>query len=117
MRLGIRTLRWSRHMRIYLDACSLQQPLDDRSQLRVNIEAEAVLTILRLVEAGHLEWLSSEVLQFEIERIPHMQRQAKTAEMLKLASYVIELNDEIEAQADAFIQAGVKAVDALHLAS
>jgi hypothetical protein len=33
-------------MRVYLDACCLQRPLDDRSQPRVNVEAEAVLTIL-----------------------------------------------------------------------
>ncbi|MBI3410260.1 MAG: hypothetical protein HY040_18120 [Planctomycetes bacterium] len=39
-------------MRIYLDACSLQRPFDDRSQPRINVEAEAVLTILRLVESG-----------------------------------------------------------------
>lgn len=37
--------------------------------------------------------------------------------MLKLATYVIELNDEIEAQADSFVNAGVKPLDALHLAS
>jgi len=51
-------------MRVYLDACSLQRPLDDRSQPRINIEAEAVLTILRLVESGDLELLSSDALIF-----------------------------------------------------
>ena len=61
-------------MRIYLDACSFQRPLDDRSQPRINVEAEAVLTILRLVESGHLELLSSEVLRFEIDRIPNQYR-------------------------------------------
>ncbi len=104
-------------MRIYLDACSFQRPLDDRSQPRINIEAEAVLTILRLVESGHLELLSSEVLRFEIDRIPHQYRKVQATEMLKLATHVIELNDEIEAQADSFVDIGVKPLDALHLAS
>jgi hypothetical protein len=104
-------------MRIYLDACSLQRPLDDRSQPRINVEAEAVLTILRLVESGHLELLSSEVLQFEIARIPDAQRQAEAKQMLKLASQTIELIDEIEAQADTFVKAGIRPIDALHLAS
>jgi len=49
-------------MRIYLDACSLQRPLDDRTQPRINVEAEAILTILNLVESGDLELLSSEAL-------------------------------------------------------
>lgn len=104
-------------MRIYLDACSLQRPLDDRSQIRINIEAEAVLTILRIAEAGRLELLSSEVLRFEIARIPNQYRKVQVTEMLKLATNVIELNDEIEAQADNFINSGVKPLDALHLAS
>jgi hypothetical protein len=104
-------------MRIYLDACSLQRPLDDRSQPRINIEAEAVLTILRLVESGHLELLSSEVLRFEIDCIPNQYRKVQANEMLKLATHVIELNDEIEAQADSFVNAGVKPLNALHVAS
>ena len=37
--------------------------------------------------------------------------------MLKLATHVIELNVEIEAQADSFVNTGVKPLDALHLAS
>ena len=35
-------------MRIYLDTCSLQRPLDDRSQLRIRQEAEAILYVLEL---------------------------------------------------------------------
>jgi predicted nucleic acid-binding protein len=104
-------------MRIYLDACSLQRPLDDRTQPRINIEAEAVLTVLRLVESGDLELLSSEALEFEIDRIPHPHRKGWATEMLKLANHVIDLNDEIEAQADNFVQAGIQPMDALHLAS
>ena len=70
---------------IYLDACVLQRPMDDRSQPRINVEAEAVLTILRMVAAGELELLSSEVLHFEIDQIPSADRQARAHEMLKLA--------------------------------
>ena len=57
-------------MRIYLDNCCLQRPFDDRSQPRINLEAEAVLTILQLVEAGGVELLSSEALQFEVDKVP-----------------------------------------------
>lgn len=104
-------------MRVYLDACSLQRPLDDRSQPRVNVEAEAILTILELVESGHLELLSSEALEFEIERTPDADRKASTHEMLELATEAIELIDEIEAHAESLMKAGIKPMDALHLAS
>jgi predicted nucleic acid-binding protein len=95
----------------------LQRPLDNRAQPRINVEAEAVLTILNLVESGDLELLSSEVLQFEIARIPDMQRQAMARETLTLAIQELKLIDEIEAQAAVFVKAGIKPMDALHLAS
>jgi predicted nucleic acid-binding protein len=103
-------------MRVYLDACCLQRPLDDRSQPRVNIEAEAVLTILRLVENGGLELISSDALEFEVERTPDSQRRGAAKEILKLASETIRLDDNIETDAGAFVESGFKPLDALHLA-
>ena len=104
-------------MRIYLGACSLQRPLDDRGQPRINVEAEAVLTILALAESGDLELLSSEVLEFEIAQIPDVPRQARARDILKLAGQVLKLTDEIEAQADAWVKTGIRPIDALHLAT
>lgn len=104
-------------MRLYLDACTLQRPLDDRGQPRVNVEAEAVLTILALVESGDLELLSSEVLEFEIANSPDLHRQARVRDMLNLAIEVVKVTDEIEAQADTLVKSGIKPIDALHLAT
>lgn len=101
---------------MYLDACSLQRPLDDRSQPRVNLEAEAVLTILRLVENGELKLVSSEALEFEIGRIPDTQRRAAAGAILNLAKQTVRLDDDIEADASVLVQSGVKPLDALHLA-
>src|SRR3954454_14797766 len=61
-------------MRVYFDACCLQRPLDDRSQPRVNLEAEAMLTILGLVENGDLELIASVALEFEVDRTPDSRR-------------------------------------------
>jgi hypothetical protein len=38
-------------MRIYLDLCSIQRPMDDHAQDRIRLEAEAVLGILVLCDA------------------------------------------------------------------
>jgi predicted nucleic acid-binding protein len=102
-------------MRVYLDACSLQRPLDDRSQPRVNLEAEAVLTILRLVESGDLELVSSDALEFEVDRTPDSQRRAAGRDILKLASQTLRLGEDVESDAAALIRSGVKPLDALHL--
>ena len=39
-------------MKIYLDTCSLQRPLDNKTQLRVMVESEAVLGLLALCAAA-----------------------------------------------------------------
>jgi hypothetical protein len=49
-------------MKVYLDNCCLQRPLDDKSQIRIALEAEAVLSILAICESGILELISSEPL-------------------------------------------------------
>ncbi len=53
-------------MKIYLDNCALQRPLDDKSQMRIHLEAEAILSVLTLCKAGELDLLSSEALELEI---------------------------------------------------
>jgi predicted nucleic acid-binding protein len=103
-------------MRIYLDACSLQRPLDDRSQPRVNVEAEAVLTVLGLVESGQVELLSSDAIEFEIGRMPDAERQSRAREMLKLACQTLKLVDNVQAYAQELAGLGVKPMDSLHLA-
>ena len=86
-------------MRIYFDTCSLQRPLDDKTQLRILLEFEAVLAILALCGSEDVELLSSEALAFEIERNPNLTRQEYALEVLaKATSYVI-LEPDVEKRA------------------
>ncbi len=104
-------------MLIYLDTCCLQRPLDDRTQPRVNVEAEAILTVLGLVEKNYLTLVTSEALEFEIARIPDTNRRTKVEEIVNLSRQRIMVDDAIEQQARQFTQHGIKPMDALHLAS
>lgn len=104
-------------MRAYLDCCSLQRPFDDRSQPRIAVEAEAVLVILALCESGHLKLVSSAALLFEISRIPDQVRKDNALALLRMAGETVELTTEVEALARKLEVAGVKPLDALHLAS
>jgi len=104
-------------MKIYLDTCSLHRPLDDKTQPRIALEAEAILAILALWEAGKLDVVSSEVLMFELDRNPHPQRKAFVSEILTRAALTIELTDGIAERAYELEKRGFKALDALHLAS
>lgn len=104
-------------MKIYFDTCSLQRPLDNRSQPRIAIEAEAILGILVwLSETNTLDLISSDALVFEVKRIPNVYRKHYVLEVLEECKIFIELNDEIETNAKTFHALGIKPLDALHLA-
>jgi len=104
-------------MKIYLDNCSLQRPLDDKTQLRIALEAEALLSIFSLCESGAIELVSSETLLFEANKNPHITRKIHAQEVLKHAKVFIHLNEEIKNRAKQFTDLGIKPLDALHLAS
>lgn len=104
-------------MKIYLDNCALQRPLDDKSQMRIRLEAEAVLSVLELCKAGELELISSEALELEIEKNPLATRRNYAESALESAHSHIMLDDSIELRAHEFLTLGIKPLDALHLAS
>lgn len=103
-------------MKICFDTCSLHRPLDDKAQLRVALEAEAILGVLALCEAGTETLVSSEVLVLENERNPQAQRKAFVAAILEDATIVIRVNDEIRQRAKVLEKRAFKAFDALHVA-
>jgi hypothetical protein len=72
-------------VKIYFDNCSLHRPLDDKSQLRVALEAEAVIGALAACDAGKEVLVSSEVLLLENERHPQPQGKAFVASTLDQA--------------------------------
>jgi predicted nucleic acid-binding protein len=103
--------------RLYLDICCIQRPLDDKSQLRIAVESEIMLGILYLVESKKIRLISSEVLEFEANKNVNMFRREFTYEVLGKADYFVIINDDIQNRAKDFVKAGIKSIDALHLAS
>ncbi|WP_129672130.1 PIN domain-containing protein [Candidatus Chloroploca sp. Khr17] len=103
-------------MRVYLDNCSLQRPLDDKSQVRIALEAEAMLGIMALHQQGVLEIVHSDALRFEIDRTPDLQRKVFAAELLKDAAAYVAFSPQIVARAKELEQEGIKPLDALHVA-
>jgi predicted nucleic acid-binding protein len=104
-------------MKIYLDTCSLQRPLDNKTQLRILLEAEAVLGLLTLTGSQGIELLSSDALLFEIERNPNLTRQEYALEAISKAGSFVALTPPIEERARELHNLGLKPLDALHLAS
>jgi len=71
-------------MRIYLDNCSLQRPLDDQTQPRIERETEAIIAILFACEIGDLTLVSSEILLAEINNAADLERRETTLGVLDI---------------------------------
>lgn len=104
-------------MKIYLDTCSIHRPLDSKNQIRILLEADAVLGIIAMCDSGEIELVSSEALLYEARRNPNPVRKQHAFAVLDKANTVIAVNDIIEQRARLFVERGIKPLDALHLAS
>lgn len=104
-------------MRLYLDICAIQRPLDDLSQLRVRLEAEAVLGILAACAAGRAEFIASDIHLIEIRRNQHRSRRDFALETLALAAETLPFSPRAESLALTFAAARISGPDALHLAA
>ena len=55
-------------MRVYLDNCCYNRPFDSQDQVKVAIETLAKLSIQQQMRAGLVEYVWSEVLDFEVRQ-------------------------------------------------
>jgi len=104
-------------MMIYMDNCTLQRPLDDMTQPRVKREADAVLRIIGKLESGDIDFISSDVLEFEAGGARDKQKSDHSRYLLRKASHQLPLSVEISERAAELKKLGFQTVDALHLAS
>lgn len=102
--------------KIYLDVCCLNRPFDDQTQVRIHLEAEAILMILARCEAGDWEWIGSEVIELEINQTPNPERRRRVQSLAAHAHRSVIVGKlEIE-RAQQFETWGMSAFDSLHLA-
>jgi hypothetical protein len=102
---------------VYLDTCCLNRPFDDQTQEHIHLEAEAVLLIMTRCETQQWEWLSSDVLDYEIAQTPDPERRARVDLLARYAHRSVAVDDDIIRRAMALEMLGLDAFDALHIAS
>lgn len=103
-------------MKIYLDVCCINRPFDDQNQNRVRLESEAVLLILNRIQFGEWQWISSEVVEDEIEQTPNLKRRERTHQLLAHAQITHMLTEADVERARTLQKNGFNGIDALHLA-
>lgn len=102
--------------KIYFDTCCINRPFDDQTQVRVRLEAEAMLFILSRIENGEWEWVGSEVLMDEIEQTLDTQRLSRVKLLSDFVQDVIEVNEKEVKRAKELQKEGFQVFDALHIA-
>ncbi len=103
-------------VRVYLDVCAIQRPLDTPNQIRIALEAEAVLGILSLCDVGLIELVSSEALIYETEQNPLPIRREHGYSVLAKAQTTVEVTASVKGRASQFLEYNIRPLDALHLA-
>ena len=103
-------------MRIYLDSCIVCRLFDDRTQLRIRQEAEAIEAVLRLFSEGLAVWVTSDALQDELQENPDQQLRTAGIRLLSLSSEKAPIDSATESRSEELERSGFTAYDALHLA-
>ncbi len=103
-------------MKIYLDLCAIQRPLDTPDHVRIVLESEAVLGIIAFCDNGQVEILSSEALLYEGEQSSLPTRKEHTLAILEKAKDIINVAKKETLRAERLMSFGLKPLDALHLA-
>ena len=104
-------------MKVYLDACCLNRPFDDQSQPRVRLETEAISLILEKLYQREWDWVSSEMLIYEVGQNPDLENRQRVLSFASLAYQIVETSDKILRRAEELEDSGFNAYDAIHLAS
>ncbi len=100
-----------------MDACCFNRPFDDLRQERVLLESEAVLAILQRCRAGKWKLAASEMLEFELTRIPNREKRGRVLALYTIAEgSPLLLTPEIEAKALEYADTGMMWPDSCHLA-
>ncbi len=102
-------------MKIYLDLCAIQRPLDTSNQIRIVLESDAVLGIIAFCANGQAELLSSEALLYEGEQSSLPIRKEHTLAVLAKAKSIVNVTEKDKQRAANLMTFGIKPLDALHI--
>lgn len=103
-------------IRVYLDNCCFNRPFDDKSQIRVKLEAEAKLYIQEEIRIGKLELIWSYILEYENSMNPFEEKVMQILEWKTIALETIVENRKVKENSSLFMKIGIKKKDSLHIA-
>ncbi len=104
-------------MKLYLDLCCFNRPFDDQTQLLVRLQTEAKLAIQEAIRDGRFSLTWSAILDLENADNPDLERMEAIVQWKKLSQADVAATAEVEDLARTLLGRGLRAMDALHVAS
>lgn len=104
-------------MRIYLDNCALNRPFDDQSHIRIKLESEAKLYIQGKIKSREVELVWSYMLDIENDQNPFREKRIAVERWIRLSIVDVDETECLVDRAKELVKLGIKAKDALHVAS
>jgi predicted nucleic acid-binding protein len=102
---------------IYLDTSVYNRPFDDQKQPRIWLETLAFSVILQMIKNESVLLITSSVIAYETSRNPDSLRRNWIDKVVKQAKSTQLVNEAIRQRAQDLEKLGIKALDALHVAS
>ncbi len=103
-------------MKVYLDNCALNRPIDDQSQERIRLETEAIMLILSRLERKEWAWCGSQALIIEIEKTPDPEQRSRLIRITDYITQIIEIGSRELERARELEKIGFTGFDAVHIA-
>ena len=107
----------TKKLRLYLDNCCFNRPYDDQKQLKIEIETKAKLSIQELIVSGKIDLIISYILEYENNDNPYEIRKSAIEDFFKYSIQNVIASPELIEIAKDIQKSGIKAKDALHIAS
>lgn len=102
-------------IRVYLDTCCFSRPLDDQSQVRVKLEAEAIVLVLDHVDQGRWTMIGSYALDAEIAAIRDPVRRQDVTRLARTTEHV-RADPNLLQRARVLESIGFGVYDSVHIA-
>jgi len=105
------------NLKIYLDNCTYNRPFDNQDDIRIRLESEAKLYIQEQIKDNKIDLVWSSVNEYENNDNPSPEKLERIIAWKEIAIEHPRLNEAILRKAIELQELGLRAKDALHIAT
>ena len=96
--------------------CCLNRPFDDQIQIRIHLEAEAILSIFNHSRTAGWIVIGSDAIDYEISKMPDDDKRLMVQILSTVRDAHVKIDAVVEKRAIEIKRLGLKTLDALHVA-